>query len=215
MEVRPKDLVQLRTGLRALVVATGTDCLIAWPCGVEVQRVGADVLVDPGGPSRAAHDPRCGVALQACPIAAPDDGAVAALADREIERSGDTWGEGDGDDLDGDPKPGFKRVRGALLQTAFLRGAARGLWLRGTHRRQATKADSKNLSGVSLGEALSPFEDASFALSSTGTLVRQSLLAQAGPRAPAGGGAGTVGGRPVRTRPPAERHVPGGRRQAP
>lgn len=68
--------------------------------------------------------------------------------------------------LDGDPKPAFKRVRGALLQTAFLRGAARGLWLRGTHRRQATKADSKNLSGVSLGEALSPFEDASFALSS-------------------------------------------------
>jgi hypothetical protein len=68
--------------------------------------------------------------------------------------------------LDGDPRPAFKRVRGAVLQAAFLRGEARGLWLKGTHRRQATKADTKNLSGVSLGNALSAFEDASFALTS-------------------------------------------------
>jgi hypothetical protein len=68
--------------------------------------------------------------------------------------------------LDGDPRPAFRRVRGAFLQVAFLRGEARGLWLRGTHRRQATKADAKNLTGMSLGNALSPFEDASFALTS-------------------------------------------------
>lgn len=55
---------------------------------------------------------------------------------------------------------------GPILQEAFLQGEARGLWLRGTHRRQTTKADTKNLSGLSLGDALNPFEDSSFALTS-------------------------------------------------
>lgn len=68
--------------------------------------------------------------------------------------------------LDGDPKPGFRRVDGSVLQQAFLQGEARGLWLRGTHRRRATKADTKNLTGVSLANALNPFEDSSFALTS-------------------------------------------------
>ena len=68
--------------------------------------------------------------------------------------------------LDGDPKPGFRRVDGSILQQAFLQGEARGLWLRGTHRRRATKADTKNLTGVSLANALDPFEDSSFALTS-------------------------------------------------
>jgi hypothetical protein len=68
--------------------------------------------------------------------------------------------------LDGNPRPTFRRVPGAVLQEAFLRGEARGLWLRGTHRRQTTKADTKNLSGLSLGDALNPFEDSSFALTS-------------------------------------------------
>lgn len=68
--------------------------------------------------------------------------------------------------LDGNPKPAFRRVPGPILQEAFLQGEARGLWLRGTHRRQTTKADTKNLSGLSLGDALNPFEDSSFALTS-------------------------------------------------
>lgn len=68
--------------------------------------------------------------------------------------------------LDGNPRPAFRRVPGAILQEAFLQGEARGLWLRGTHRRQTTKADTKNLSGLSLGDALNPFEDSSFALTS-------------------------------------------------
>jgi hypothetical protein len=68
--------------------------------------------------------------------------------------------------LDGDPRPAFRRVRGAYLQQAFLRGEARGLWLKGTHRRQTAKADTKNLSGPSLGEALNPLDDGSFALTS-------------------------------------------------
>lgn len=68
--------------------------------------------------------------------------------------------------LDGNPKPGFRRVDGSVLQQAFLQGEARGLWLRGTHRRRATKADTKNLTGVSLANALDPFEDSSFALTS-------------------------------------------------
>lgn len=68
--------------------------------------------------------------------------------------------------LDGNPRPAFRRVPGAILQEAFLQGEARGLWLRGTHRRQTTKADTKNLSGLSLGYALNPFEDSSFALTS-------------------------------------------------
>lgn len=68
--------------------------------------------------------------------------------------------------LDGNPRPAFRRVPGAMLQEAFLQGEARGLWLRGTHRRQTTKADTKNLSGLSLADALNPFEDSSFSLTS-------------------------------------------------
>ncbi|MCA1702840.1 MAG: hypothetical protein LC808_06035, partial [Actinobacteria bacterium] len=68
--------------------------------------------------------------------------------------------------LDGSPRPAFRRVPGTFLQVAFLLGEARGMWLRGTHRRQTTKADTKNLSGTSLADALNPFEDSSFALTS-------------------------------------------------
>lgn len=68
--------------------------------------------------------------------------------------------------VDGRTQPPFRRISSAVMQGAFLGGAARGLSLGGTHRRQATKADTKNLSGRSLGEALSPFEDSTFALRS-------------------------------------------------
>lgn len=68
--------------------------------------------------------------------------------------------------IDSDSPPPFRRVSAAILQGAFLRGAARGLWLHGVHPHRATKADSKNISGPRLQDALSPFEDSTFALGS-------------------------------------------------
>jgi hypothetical protein len=51
----------------------------------------------------------------------------------------------------------------AVMSAAFLEGGqARTLWLSGTHRRTALKADSKILSGVDLEYALDPFDDQSF-----------------------------------------------------
>jgi hypothetical protein len=50
-----------------------------------------------------------------------------------------------------------------LMSAAFLQGGeTRTLWLGGTHRRNALKADSKILSGLDLQYALDPFEDQSF-----------------------------------------------------
>lgn len=57
--------------------------------------------------------------------------------------------------LSGVPRP--------VMSAAFLEnGQARTLWLSGTHRRTAMKADSKILSGVDLEYALDPFDDQSF-----------------------------------------------------
>jgi hypothetical protein len=67
--------------------------------------------------------------------------------------------------LDRPPRPPLMRVPPEVLQGAFLTGEAKNLWLRGTHARRTTKADSKNLSGQKLQDALSPFEDSSFAMS--------------------------------------------------
>lgn len=67
--------------------------------------------------------------------------------------------------LDRTPRPPLSRVPPEVLQGAFLIGEAKGLWLRGTHPRRTTKADSKTLSGRKLQDALSPFEDSSFAMS--------------------------------------------------
>lgn len=73
--------------------------------------------------------------------------------------------------LDRDPPPPFRRVPGPILHGAFLKGAARGLWLNGTHPRRPTKPDSKNISGSNLGDALSTFEDSTFALGSARATV--------------------------------------------
>lgn len=89
---------------------------------------------------------------------------VAIHADGDIRESLLIW-------LRGDPRPPFRRVASSILQGAFLLGAARGLWLRGTHRRRSTKADTKNLSGTDLRDALNPFEDSSFALASARAVV--------------------------------------------
>jgi hypothetical protein len=73
--------------------------------------------------------------------------------------------------LDNDPPPPFRRVSRSVLQGAFLRGAARGLWLHGTHARRSTKPDSENLSGQSLADALNAFSHSTFALNSVRALV--------------------------------------------
>jgi len=48
------------------------------------------------------------------------------------------------------------------LSAAFVRGPAQTLWLSGAHRRIASKADSKVLSGTDLAYALDPLEDQSY-----------------------------------------------------
>jgi hypothetical protein len=66
--------------------------------------------------------------------------------------------------LDRPPRPAFRRVPAPILETALLQGEAKGLWLRGTHARQANKPDTKNLSGQRLDDAFNPLEDSSFAM---------------------------------------------------
>lgn len=68
--------------------------------------------------------------------------------------------------IDREPKPELRRVDHAILQGAFIQGEAKGLWLRGTHARRTTRPDSKTISGQRLQDALNPFEDSSFAMSS-------------------------------------------------
>jgi hypothetical protein len=51
----------------------------------------------------------------------------------------------------------------AVMAAAFLQdGQAKTLWLRGVHRRSATRADAKILGGSDLDLSLDPFEDQSF-----------------------------------------------------
>ncbi len=69
--------------------------------------------------------------------------------------------------LDNSPPPPFRRITEGVMHAAFIRGDAKGLWLRGTHARRTTKADSKkNISGRRLSDALLPHEDSSFAMGS-------------------------------------------------
>src|SRR5450755_407517 len=64
-----------------------------------------------------------------------------------------------------EPLPPFSRVSQNILQGAFLRGEAKGLWLHGTHVRSATRPDTKHITGRRVQDALSPLEDSSFAMS--------------------------------------------------
>ncbi|MBB5835861.1 hypothetical protein [Kribbella italica] len=73
--------------------------------------------------------------------------------------------------LDKAPRPAARRVPPEVLETALLQGASKGLWLRNTHRRRATKPDTKTISGLSLRDALSPFEDAGYAMGSARALL--------------------------------------------
>lgn len=75
--------------------------------------------------------------------------------------------------LDRSPRPPYERIAPVVLESSLLVGESKGLWLRGTHRRQRTKADAKNLSGLELRDAIDPFDDGSFALSSGRSAVNE------------------------------------------
>jgi hypothetical protein len=68
--------------------------------------------------------------------------------------------------LDGRVRPSFERVEPAVLNGAFLRGEAKGLWLRGAQSPTANRPDSKQVSGRNVEVSLNPFEDGGYALSS-------------------------------------------------
>jgi hypothetical protein len=77
--------------------------------------------------------------------------------------------------VDEPPGPPVKRIPEGVMHAAYLQGEAKGLWLRGTHVRRSTKADSKNLSGTRLQDALLPHEDSSFAMGSARASLPTSL----------------------------------------
>lgn len=84
---------------------------------------------------------------------------IAISCDSTVEAKLQKW-------LDTPPRPVFRRVSPGVINATLLSGDAKNLWLRGTHGRRRTKADSKTLSGQSVGEALNPLDDSSFALGS-------------------------------------------------
>lgn len=84
---------------------------------------------------------------------------VAISCDKAIEERLQRW-------LDRPDQSTFKRVPAGTLNATLLSGEAKGLWLRGAHARRRTKADSKNLSGSSVGDALNPVEDSTYAMGS-------------------------------------------------
>jgi hypothetical protein len=74
-----------------------------------------------------------------------------------------------------EPRPPLTRVSQNILQGAFLRGEAKGLWLHGTHVRSATRPDTKHITGRRVQDALSPLEDSSFAMSAARSRLPQDV----------------------------------------
>lgn len=56
----------------------------------------------------------------------------------------------------------LQKIAPGLLNAAFVKGAARTLWLAGAHARTSIKADNKILSGVELQDALDPLGDQTY-----------------------------------------------------
>lgn len=54
------------------------------------------------------------------------------------------------------------KIGPGLLNAAFVKGAARTLWLSGAHARTSIKADNKILSGIELQDALDPLGDQTY-----------------------------------------------------
>ena len=67
------------------------------------------------------------------------------------------------------------------IESAFVGGQIKTLWLGGAHRRSIVKPDAKVLSGLELGSALDPLEDQSYYFSSVrSTSSSQRLVSKAG-----------------------------------
>lgn len=71
----------------------------------------------------------------------------------------------------------LKVLTAKQINDAFVGNRVRTLWLSGTHRRSATKADSKILSGIELETALNPLEDQSYFFSSVRSTLDSAALA--------------------------------------
>ena len=56
----------------------------------------------------------------------------------------------------------LQKIEPGLLNAAFIKGAARTLWLSGAHARTSIKADNKILSGIELQDALDPLGDQTY-----------------------------------------------------
>jgi hypothetical protein len=93
--------------------------------------------------------------------------------------------------LDLDSPPPFCRVPVGAQNAALLRGETKGLWLRGTHVRRSSKADTKFVAGTSINNTLMPFHDSTFVMGS----ARAAIPAELGLKALAG----SIGTRPDRS----------------
>jgi hypothetical protein len=87
------------------------------------------------------------------------DRLVALRTEDDVDRRLQKW-------LDDEPMTPFRRVPQEVLESALLQGEAKGLWLQGTRRRSTQRADTKNLGGPRLQDALNPIEDANYAMGS-------------------------------------------------
>lgn len=76
--------------------------------------------------------------------------------------------------LDKSPRPPLERVAPPVLNGAFLRGEAKGLWLRGAQTPTSYRPDSKTVAGRRLQDTLSPFEDGGFALTAARASIENS-----------------------------------------
>jgi hypothetical protein len=93
--------------------------------------------------------------------------------------------------LDLDSPPPFCRVPAGAQNAALLRGETKGLWLRGTHVRRTSKADTKFVAGTSVNNTLIPFHDSTFVMGS----ARAAIPAELGLKALTG----SIGTRPDRS----------------
>jgi len=68
---------------------------------------------------------------------------------------------------DASPRPALRRLTEGVLNAAFLQDSeSKNLWMRGIRGSSRSRADSKALAGISLGDALDPLADAAFRFSS-------------------------------------------------
>lgn len=77
--------------------------------------------------------------------------------------------------------PGLAQLRAiqpGILNASFVKGAARTLWLSGTHRRTSIKADSKVLAGTNLRDALDPLDDQSYYFTAARSMIKLGDVAQ-------------------------------------